>query len=159
MRKSTAKDAKVSQGTPMANRVDVDEKTNRLLRGIGQLIEQTGKDVAVYLNTAVSRLYWSIGSHIITELHYETYSEYGQQILATVSQRLSERFGKGYSYSALTRMMKVAEASTFSILENVGNDMFNHKEHQDLHKGHKGKNSVLCETFVSLVFKKEGIAC
>ena len=89
--------------------VNINENTDRLLFGIERLIEQTGKNVAVYLNTAISRLYWSIGNHIVTELQYETYSEYGQQILATLSQRLSEKFGKGYSYSALTRMIKVAE--------------------------------------------------
>jgi len=90
--------------------INLNENSNRLLLGIEQLIEQTGKNVAMYLNTTISRLYWSIGNHIITEMHYEPHSEYGQQILATLSQRLSEKFGKGYSYSALTRMIKVAEA-------------------------------------------------
>ena len=83
--------------------------SNRLLLGIEQLIEQTSKNVAVYLNSTISRLYWSIGNYIITEIQYQIYSEYGQQILATLSQRLSEKFGKGYSYSALTRMIKIAE--------------------------------------------------
>jgi len=50
------------------------------------------------------------GKNITTEIQYETYSDYGQQILATLSQRLTEKFGKGYSYFALTRMVKVAEA-------------------------------------------------
>jgi predicted nuclease of restriction endonuclease-like (RecB) superfamily len=45
-------------------------------------------------------------------MQYETYSQHGQQILATLSQRLTEMFGKGYTYSALTRMMKVAETYT-----------------------------------------------
>ena len=89
------------------------EKTsdaNRLLLGIETLIEKTGKSIAVYLNTEISRLYWSIGNYIITEMQYETYSQHGQQILVTLSQRLTEKFGKGYSYSALTRMIKIAEA-------------------------------------------------
>jgi predicted nuclease of restriction endonuclease-like (RecB) superfamily len=79
------------------------------LQGIERLIEQTSKSVAVYLNTEISRLYWSIGNHILTEMQYETYSEYGQQILATLSRTLTEKYGKGYTYSALTRMIKVAE--------------------------------------------------
>jgi len=85
-------------------------ETNRLLLGIETLIEKAGKNIAVYLNTEISRLYWAIGNHIITEIQYETYSQHGQQILATLSQRLTEKFGKGYTYSALTRMIKVAEA-------------------------------------------------
>ena len=84
--------------------------TNHLLRGIEALIEKTGRNVAVYLNVEVSRLYWAIGNHIITEMQYETYSQRGQQILATLSRTLTEKFGKGYTHSALTRMIKVAEA-------------------------------------------------
>jgi hypothetical protein len=30
------------------------------------------------------------------------------EILATLSQRLAARYGKGYTYTAVTRMMKVA---------------------------------------------------
>ena len=35
--------------------------------------------------------------------------EYGEEIVATVSQQLQKEYGKGYSYSALTRMMKLAK--------------------------------------------------
>jgi predicted nuclease of restriction endonuclease-like (RecB) superfamily len=94
----------------MTELAPVNENSNHLLQGIEALIEQTGKQLAVYLNTKINRLYWSIGNYIITEIHYQTYSDYGKQILATLSQRLTEKFGKGYTYSALTRMIKIAEA-------------------------------------------------
>ncbi|MDR3047938.1 MAG: DUF1016 N-terminal domain-containing protein [Bacteroidales bacterium] len=80
----------------------IKENSEQLLVGIEQLIEQTGRQVAVYLNTRISRLYWAIGNYIVPEIQYETYSDYGQQIIATLSQRLTEKFGKGYSYSAIT---------------------------------------------------------
>ena len=41
-------------------------------------------------------------------MEYKQYSAYGNKILATVSQRLTARYGKGYTYTAVTRMMKVA---------------------------------------------------
>jgi len=41
--------------------------------------------------------------------NHETYTQSGQRILATVSRELSEKFGKGYTYSGLNRMIKVAE--------------------------------------------------
>ena len=41
-------------------------------------------------------------------MDYQTYSAYGKKIIATLSQRLMARYGKGFTYSALTRMMKVA---------------------------------------------------
>jgi len=90
--------------------VDITENSNRLLIGIERLVEQTGKNVAVYLNTKISRLYWAIGNYIVNEMQYEYYSHNGQQILATLSRTLTERFGKGYTYSGLTRMIKVAVA-------------------------------------------------
>ena len=88
----------------------IEDTSNKLLSGIEKLIERTGRNVAVYLNTEISRLYWSIGNYIVTEMQYETYSRHGQQIIATLSQRLTAKFGKGYTYSALTRMVKVAQA-------------------------------------------------
>ena len=87
----------------------IEDTSTQLLLGIEKLIEQTGREVAVYLNLEISRLYWTIGNYIVSKMSYETYAQYGQQILATLSQTLTEKFGKGYSYSALTRMMKVAE--------------------------------------------------
>jgi predicted nuclease of restriction endonuclease-like (RecB) superfamily len=90
--------------------VYINENSNRLLPGIERLIEQTGKNVAVYLNKTISRLYWSIGNYIITEMQYEYYSRNGQQILATLSRTLTEKFGKGYTCSGLNRMIKVAVA-------------------------------------------------
>jgi len=59
------------------------------LLGIETLIENAGRKIAVYLNTEINRLYWSIGNFIVTEMQYETYSQRGQQILATLSQTLS----------------------------------------------------------------------
>jgi len=94
----------------MNNMDNVNNKSAQLLLGIEKLIEKTGRNVAVYLNTKISSLYWSIGNYIITEMQYETYSQRGQQIVATLSQQLTQKFGKGYSYSAISRMIKVAEA-------------------------------------------------
>jgi predicted nucleic acid-binding Zn finger protein len=76
--------------TPIAP--DISDDSNRLLHEIERLIEQTGRNVAVYLNATISRLYWSIGNYIVTGIQYETYSEYEQEILATLSQRLTEKF-------------------------------------------------------------------
>jgi predicted nuclease of restriction endonuclease-like (RecB) superfamily len=97
----------------------VDKTSSHLLLGIQKLIEQKGRNVAFYLNTEISRLYWSIGYYIVTEVQHETYAQYGQQILATLSQELTEKFGKGYTYSALTRMIKVAEAYNEELFATV----------------------------------------
>ncbi len=89
------------------------EKTDKdnpiLFDGIKQLINNSVQQAAIYLNQTTNKLYWSIGNYILKELKHEVYSGYGKQIIATLSQQLTQTFGKGYSYSALTRMIKVAD--------------------------------------------------
>ena len=51
----------------------------------------------------------AIGKPIQMEVIKYKRAEYGRRIIATLSQELSAEFGRGYSYSALTRMVKFAE--------------------------------------------------
>jgi hypothetical protein len=102
------------------------EKINKgqqeLFDKIKQLIQDTGQQAVVYLNQATNHLYWSIGYYILVDLKHEVYSGYGKQVIATLSQQLTENYGKGYSYSALTRMIKVADKypqETFATLSQT----------------------------------------
>ena len=88
--------------------VSIEQVSNSIYNGVSAIINNARQKVAVYVNSQANMMFWQIGNYIINELKYETYSSYGEKILATVSQRLTEQYGKGYSYSALTRMMKVA---------------------------------------------------
>jgi predicted nuclease of restriction endonuclease-like (RecB) superfamily len=54
-------------------------------------------------------LYWRIGQRIHKEVLGGKRADYAQEILATLSQELVAEFGNGYSYSALTRMVKFAQ--------------------------------------------------
>ncbi len=82
--------------------------SNHLYDGVTSIIDKAKMQVAVYVNAHASMMFWSVGKYIIDDMDYQTYSAYGKKILATLSQRLTSRYGKGYTYSALTRMMKVA---------------------------------------------------
>ncbi len=79
-----------------------------MLDGIAEIISVSKHKVAVSLNAEITLLYWSIGDFINKELKSKDVSTYGKQILATLSQELTKMFGKGYSYTALTRMSKIA---------------------------------------------------
>ena len=81
---------------------------NKLFDKISLLIEQTKSKAAVYLNVETTLLYWNIGNYILKELKEKERITYGKQILATLSQELTKAYGKGFTYTALTRMMKVA---------------------------------------------------
>ena len=82
--------------------------SDNLYQGVSEIIDNAQQRVAVYVNAQSSMTFWNVGKYIIDDMDYQTYSAYGQKILATLSQRLMARYGKGYTYSALTRMMKVA---------------------------------------------------
>ena len=86
----------------------IDHVSEHLYEGVAEIIDNAKQRVAVYVNTQTSMTYWNVGNYIVNDLDYQTYSAYGQKILATLSQRLRARYGKGFTYSALTRMMKVA---------------------------------------------------
>ena len=80
-----------------------------LVADVRNMIEQTRNSVAQTVNAGITFLYWRIGKRIQMEVLQHSRAEYGKGILATLSQELSAEFGPGYSYSALTRMVKFAE--------------------------------------------------
>ena len=51
-----------------------------------------------------------IGRRIHQEILEGDRADYGKRILATLSQELSQSYGNGFSYSALTRMVKFYES-------------------------------------------------
>ncbi len=98
-------------------------KSDLLFKGIDTLIEQARSKVSIYVNQESTLLYWSIGHFIQTELKTEERLEYGAKILATLSQLLTHKYGKGYSYSALTRMSKVAAAFEKEMIVTVSQQL------------------------------------
>ena len=82
--------------------------SSALLSGIATLIDNARSKAAVILNTETTLLYWGIGDYINNHLKGKGQVIYGSKIVATVSQQLASRYGKGFTYTALTRMQKVA---------------------------------------------------
>jgi len=82
--------------------------SDNIFKGIRGIIENARNKVAVFVNAETTFLYWQIGNYINQQLIVENRAEYGDKILATLSQQLTSHFGKGYTYSALTRMCKIA---------------------------------------------------
>ena len=83
--------------------------SSRLLGDIRRMIDEARASVAVTVNTGLTVLYWRIGKRINEEILKGKRADYGKQILATLSQELVQGYGDGFSYSALTRMVKFAE--------------------------------------------------
>ena len=87
----------------------IEQVSDSLYKGVSDIIDNARQEVVVYVNKHSDLMFWHIGHYINEDMGYKQYSAYGSKILATLSQRLTERYGKGYSYSAVTRMMKVAQ--------------------------------------------------
>ena len=81
---------------------DVDQ----LISDLRLIIDEVRSSVASTVNASLTFLYWRVGARINTEVLKGNRAEYGKQILATVSQQLTKQYGEGFSYSALTRMVK-----------------------------------------------------
>lgn len=86
----------------------ISAKSKALLAEIYHLVDKARSRVAIYLNRETTLLYWTIGKHINENLKENEQATYGKQILATLSQELTAKYGKGFTYTALTRMCKVA---------------------------------------------------
>ena len=91
-------------------------ENKNLVVELKSLIASTEEQVAISVNSSLTLMYWQIGFKINEDILKNSRAEYGKEILQTVSAKLTEEFGQGYSYSSLTRMMKFAQYFTF---ENI----------------------------------------
>ncbi len=89
--------------------MDIQIHSNVILKGIQKLIDSSRQRAAIFLNSESTLLYWRVGDYINQQLLTEGRAEYGAKIIATLSQQLTEMDGKGFTYTSLTRMCKVAK--------------------------------------------------
>jgi len=80
-----------------------------LLADARNLIEKARSKVASTVNIEITLLYWQLGQRVHAEILNGDRAGYGKEILATLSQQLTQEFGTGFSYSALTRMVKFSQ--------------------------------------------------
>lgn len=97
--------------------------SHQITTGILQIIEKIRRKAAVYVNRETTLLYWEIGTYINQEILLQNRAAYGIKIIATVSQQLTGQLGKGYSYSALTRMCKVAKMFDEAMIATVSQQL------------------------------------
>jgi len=73
------------------------------------MIEQTRGQVARIVNAGMTLLYWRIGKRIQVEILGNQRAEYGKEILQTLSAKLTEEYGSGFSQRNLSYMVTFAE--------------------------------------------------
>ncbi len=88
----------------MSGLIDIDSKVTSLYEKVSILIERARQHVATTVNTTEVYTKYYIGQHIVEEQQQgESRAKYGQQVLQSLSRRLTERFGKGWSVDTLEK--------------------------------------------------------
>ena len=81
------------------------ENNGLLLDRIRELLTQGRKQVAQTVNTAMVQTYWEVGCLIVEDDQQgQTRAEYGKALLKTLSNSLTQEFGKGFDSSNLRNM-------------------------------------------------------
>jgi predicted nuclease of restriction endonuclease-like (RecB) superfamily len=76
-----------------------------LFRRVAEIIEDARGDVARTVNAAMVQAYWLIGREIVeVDQEGKARARYGDRLVRQLAVRLSERHGKGFSYSSIKRM-------------------------------------------------------
>jgi predicted nuclease of restriction endonuclease-like (RecB) superfamily len=80
-----------------------------LLADLRELIEASRAAVAQAVNSALVLLYWQAGTRIRADVLQHKRAAYGEQILPTLSAKLTPEYGQGFSERNLARMVRFAE--------------------------------------------------
>lgn len=106
----------------------VDKRTeDALFRQIASIIDQARKKVILTVNLAMVYTYYEIGRLIVQhEQQGKRRADYGQKLLQNLSERLTERFGKGFSYPNLKRFRQFYQE--YSGKKSIGSKVLSQSE-------------------------------
>ncbi|MDO8915794.1 MAG: PDDEXK nuclease domain-containing protein [Coriobacteriia bacterium] len=79
-----------------------------LFGDVTTLIEAARGRVAITVNAELTMLYWGIGRRIREDVLGLEKPEYGRAVVTRLAERLTVRYGRGYSRSRLFRMVQFA---------------------------------------------------
>jgi predicted nuclease of restriction endonuclease-like (RecB) superfamily len=77
-----------------------------LFGDVAGLIDSARQRVAVTVNSELVMLYWSIGKRVREEVLGGERAAYGQQVVRRLAERLTERYGRGWSRQNIERMVR-----------------------------------------------------
>jgi predicted nuclease of restriction endonuclease-like (RecB) superfamily len=80
-----------------------------LYNEISLLIEKSKQKAISQAKSAVTLLFWQVGTRINKEILHQKRADYGKQIVSTLSVKLSEKYGRNFELRNLRRMLQFAE--------------------------------------------------
>ena len=88
--------------------VNPDAEYNDLLEQVGETLEKGRGRLVSAVNAVMVQTYWEIGQHIVEyEQKGNEKAEYGSNMLKQLSRDLTDRYGKGFSWSNTYRMRQL----------------------------------------------------
>ena len=91
------------------DQLPTDQAAQHLLGDIRALIENARGQVARTVNTGMVMLYWNIGRRIRQDILADRRAKYGKQIFYSLSRKLTQEYGAGFSISNLFHMVRFAK--------------------------------------------------
>lgn len=91
---------------------EIDKHAPQLYSDVCQIIEGTRSHLAVAVNAEVCLMHWHIGKRIKEDVLYNKRAEYGKEIVKNLSQKLTQRYGKGWSDRKLFHCIRAAYTFT-----------------------------------------------
>lgn len=86
---------------------EIIQTEDALFENIAKLIENSRKQVAKAVNTAMVYTYYGVGQYIVEyEQNGKNRADYGKETLKNLSARLTDVYGKGWSVETLTKCRK-----------------------------------------------------
>jgi len=102
---------------------------DRLLNNISALLENARNKVVIAVNQTMVLTYFEIGRMIVEdEQNGKERAEYGKALLKDLSLHLTERFGKGFSYSNLQQMRQFYLSYSISQTPSVKSQKIDNQE-------------------------------
>ena len=87
-----------------------DDAQTALHAELRALITSSRQRLAGAVNAELTRLYWTLGQRLRTEVLGDARASYGTRLLDQLGQQLAHEFGRGFESRNLRRMVKFAEA-------------------------------------------------
>ena len=85
-------------------------KSDSLFKRISNLIEESRSRTALEINSEITLLYWNIGKYIREDILKNNRADYGQRIVESLSERLTNQYGRGWSKRHLHNCLRFTEA-------------------------------------------------
>jgi len=129
---------------------------NSLLDRVVLILEQARTNVVRAVNSRMVMAYWLIGREIVLELQGgDERAEYGKQVIETLSEKLTARYGRGFSTTNLWyfKQFYVAYQNHVTILHPSGREL------DDPPKLHPPGGELAMETQTSHPSGDESVLC